>query len=259
MFQSTHPHGVRHRFPDFLDEIDRFQSTHPHGVRRAALLMAGPSVLFQSTHPHGVRPPLTHGLYRASQFQSTHPHGVRQILLPLQRSWRTGFNPRTRTGCDIPCRITLYDASGFQSTHPHGVRHITAKTTEMASVFQSTHPHGVRRRISDGVARAMPVSIHAPARGATDRIRGTAHAATFQSTHPHGVRPPLSTRSSYSSCFNPRTRTGCDEDALTGILQPLGFNPRTRTGCDDLLAEQKKFYEVSIHAPARGATSMPGK
>ena len=33
MFQSTHPHGVRHlRTAKFLS-LSKFQSTHPHGVR----------------------------------------------------------------------------------------------------------------------------------------------------------------------------------------------------------------------------------
>ena len=33
LFQSTHPHGVRHPFLRLLILVLRFQSTHPHGVR----------------------------------------------------------------------------------------------------------------------------------------------------------------------------------------------------------------------------------
>ena len=36
------------------------------------------------------------------------------------------------------------------------------------------------------------VSIHAPARGATERNLITAESAKFQSTHPHGVRLKVS-------------------------------------------------------------------
>ena len=35
MFQSTHPHGVRHRKRKQDEEIQEFQSTHPHGVRHS--------------------------------------------------------------------------------------------------------------------------------------------------------------------------------------------------------------------------------
>jgi len=99
---------------------------------------------------------------------------------------------------------------------------------------------------------------------------------TFQSTHPHGVRHYHSSMKPKLSCFNPRTRTGCDQ-ALEHTGWPGGcFNPRTRTGCDlstcmwrrwrycfnprtrtgcDAGKEYKwRRCEVSIHAPARGAT-----
>jgi len=36
-----------------------------------------------------------------------------------------------------------------------------------------------------------------------------------------------------------------------------GFNPRTRTGCDDTLQRKSARDEVSIHAPAQGATPRP--
>ena len=34
LFQSTHPHGVRHNVLEQSDWTSKFQSTHPHGVRR---------------------------------------------------------------------------------------------------------------------------------------------------------------------------------------------------------------------------------
>ena len=63
----------------------------------------------------------------------------------------------------------------------------------------------------------------------------TTSARAFQSTHPHGVRRFASLFKSITKCFNPRTRMGCDlrEDAAS-------FD-------ED---------EVSIHAPAWGATSL---
>ena len=82
----------------------------------------------------------------------------------------------------------------------------------------------------------MPVSIHAPAWGATISIITAIHSrAIFQSTHPRGVRPSTSARSDWSpDHFNPRTRVGCDRHALGGKLHVVN---------------------ISIHAPAWGATT----
>ena len=78
VFQSTHPHGVRHanRFADMSN--DMFQSTHPHGVRHIIMAKQNLFVPFQSTHPHGVRPP----------------------PVRICKTANTSFNPRTHMGCD---------------------------------------------------------------------------------------------------------------------------------------------------------------
>ena len=86
---------------------------------------------------------------RARLFQSTHPRGVRRYGHGRRRSV-AGFNPRTRVGCDV-----YRDA---------------AKRGE--DMFQSTHPRGVRRRISSPIPSRFPVSIHAPAWGATTAWEG---------------------------------------------------------------------------------------
>ncbi len=77
----------------------------------------------------------------------------------------------------------------------------------------------------------------------------------FQPTHPHGVRRRTrGLHSRHNPSFNPRTRTGCDDDVGDVLCYPLmfqpthphgvrrsrrivlsflrSFNPRTRTGCD---------------------------
>ena len=83
------------------------------------------------------------------------------------------------------------------------------------------------------VESAVAVSIHAPARGATSISPG-------DSTH--------------VTCFNPRTRTGCDLPDKDPSWPCGGFNPRTRTGCDVPCSSRSFYEDVSIHAPARGAT-----
>src|SRR6185437_14903080 len=134
-----------------------------------------------------------------------------------------------------------------------------------------------------GIIKPVPVSIHAPARGATaltrlrypqrhrfnprartgrdwpyariwsrhrlfqsTRPHGARHpahrgfrkAGTFQSTRPHGARPSISESPSRGEpCFNPRARTGRDWRTAVGRAEHLN---------------------VSIHAPARGATPTCG-
>ena len=143
-------------------------------------------------------------------FQSTHPHGVRPCL-----------------------RLCLMLLRAFQSTHPHGVRQSIMIFTASVIGFQSTHPHGVRRLRTQFSDFALPVSIHAPTRGATNSRLYTIYKC---------IR------------FNPRTHTGCDARMRERFRRKYGFNPRTHTGCDCTRYQRPKRPRVSIHAPTRGAT-----
>ena len=101
------------------------------------------------------------------------------------------------------------------------------------------------------------VSIHAPARGATSngyRIEGDKE---FQSTHPRGVRHPHDVRHRQRIRFNPRTREGCDgmRVTLNGILRMFQSTHPRGVRQDDF--GEGRWTLVSIHAPARGATSIP--
>ena len=147
--------------------------------------------------------------------------------------------------------------------------------------------------------RIRRISIHAPARGATNNPNYHARQHNeFQSTLPHGERRQEITRRQSIINFNPRSRTGSDDSVLwetnapvnfnprsrtgsdlqptsriassnhfnprsrTGSdftrLQPVpdivNFNPRSRTGSDIGMITSQKMMQISIHAPARGAT-----
>jgi hypothetical protein len=78
-------------------------------------------------------------------------------------------------------------------------------------MFQSTLPHGERLCLKFIVTLPIVVSIHAPARGATNYITGL----DFN-----------------SRCFNPRSRTGSDGEMNDTGADTTGFNPRSRTGSD---------------------------
>ena len=100
----------------------------------------------------------------------------------------------------------------------------------MEMVFQSTRPHGARLHWQYCVMW-MCVSIHAPARGATQRTG-------------HWMQ---------RNCFNPRARTGRDRRKKRNwhvntfqSTRPHGARLGEKDNGDLVL--------VSIHAPARGAT-----
>jgi len=144
----------------------------------------------------------------------------------------------------------------FQSTHPHGVRLTIAMVGLGCRLFQSTHPHGVRQKC---------------------KVCGQADGL-FQSTHPHGVRPcPLVRRLDRSESFNPRTRTGCDQNRPKRVVGGRRFQSTHPHGVRRRLAKKEVTFMlfqsthphgvrqnetcephsariVSIHAPARGAT-----
>ena len=89
-------------------------------------------------------------------------------------------------------------------------------------------------RASRAASALLNVSIHAPTRGATAEYYAVVSAeAQFQSTHPRGVRP-----------------TTCN-DTHAGMKRFQSTHPRgVRRDSRVIL----KDYEVSIHAPTRGAT-----
>jgi len=165
----------------------------------------------------------------------------------------TGFNPRTRTGCDRRIFLEPVHAFCFNPRTRMGCDLIFAPLLNVTTV-----------------------SIHAPARGATGEAEIDNLVREFQSTHPHGVRPTIfkyniwiirfqSTHPHgvrhiilplWRRCcrFNPRTRTGCDFPFFFAVVNNQSFNPRTRTGCDQAAIEDYLAALISIHAPARGAT-----
>ena len=281
IFQSTHPRGVRPSMiglchmgiPNFNPRTREgcdtpkampfpvnfiFQSTHPRGVRHYIDGEIIYKKVFQSTHPRGVRQgdPLHHNLH--IRFQSTHPRGVRQVLTQITRVF-----PR------------------FQSTHPRGVRRTRTITADGSQRFQSTHPRGVRLCIEGALFSTLPISIHAPARGATcPPSLMSAARWQFQSTHPRGVRRHnLPSRGGEYQYFNPRTREGCDDrlpDLIEqprpisihaparGATRPSGwlphrlhnFNPRTREGCDTSSIDSDTYNKVFQSTHPRGVRPL---
>ncbi len=195
-----------------------------------------PNEMFQSTRPRGARLAQykpsrkpgrvsIHAPARGATGQK--PHGDRRLQ---------GFNPRARAGRDAAQKIVDRHAELFQSTRPRGARRVYQR-----------HWH-----------RDPAVSIHAPARGATrdrwpsseflirfnpraragrdqNQVETTVAAGMFQSTRPRGARR-----------------------GSPGRKQPSVWFQSTRPRGARLLRDEQQCVarRVSIHAPARGATSQ---
>ena len=190
LFQFTHPGGVRRSPRKRGGLIGRFQFTHPGGVRRVALPCSRADISV-SIHAPGRGATISISrLIAIHSFQFTHPGGVRQLLSAgVSRSQTVSIHAPGRgatQAVDIPDGLTLV------SIHAPG-RGATVVLAQAcgAPQFQFTHPGGVRRDVYPHALPLTLVSIHAPGRGATQ------------------VDSPSN---STETCFNSRTREGCDAD-----------------------------------------------
>ncbi len=166
----------------------------------------------------------------------------------------------------------------FQSTRPRGARRRPRIDRREYPMFQSTRPRGARRRIDLIYSEAERVSIHAPARGATPAIPGSmpitgsfnprARAGRdkrchdsrkqmieFQSTRPRGARRAGSGRKLCALLFQSTRPRGARLKLLIDVVERghVSIHAPAR-GATSLPLSGTRSYPVSIHAPARGAT-----
>ena len=101
------------------------------------------------------------------------------------------------------------------------------------------------------------VSIHAPTKGATQADTCSSLSFLFQSTLPRRERliSPRGLRTHRG--FNPRSHEGSDTGSQGFLSSTSCFNPRSHEGSDVVLSFYQSFPKVSIHAPTKGATSLP--
>ena len=169
------------------------------------------------------------------------------------------FNPRAREGRDHPAFEPFMRPVEFQSTRPRGARH-------------GRRAHG---------QNLGPVSIHAPARGATPtcrRVRPTDRCFNPRAREGRDIRA----RGRRSTCrrFNPRAREGRDSGATSttratcwfqstrprgarpahgtgGWESGMRFNPRAREGRDRYLSAWRQRLEQFQSTRPRGARRLP--
>jgi hypothetical protein len=103
-----------------------------------------------------------------------------------------------------------------------------------------------------------PISIHAPAWGATGLVREVFRLVRdFNPRSRMGSDEVIVFRGAVFRDFNPRSRMGSDGQDMHTDSWQRDFNPRSRMG-SDLLKSIFCFLRscISIHAPAWGATNQ---
>ena len=134
----------------------------------------------------------------------------------------------------------------FQSTRPRGARRVTVVDEDGDEMFQSTRPRGARPDEDSAQGGSWPVSIHAPAWGATSYIVPFCKKNVPVSIHAPawGATRMLRTSARGLPSFNPRARVGRDSRSWLARRRMRCFNPRARVGRD---------------ARPRGQTSDPSR
>jgi len=166
-------------------------------------------------------------------FQSTRPRGARRTI-PLAMVLISSFqSTRPRGARPTLVAAVLASFSGFNPRARVGRDPYTATYSRNGAEFQSTRPRGARHFWLKFGCLVSVVSIHAPAWGATPPMVQVALTTLFQSTRPRGARPRTSCISALMLTFQSTRPRG----ARLGRRSVLGYR-----------------YQVSIHAPAWGAT-----
>ena len=100
------------------------------------------------------------------------------------------------------------------------------------------------------------ISIHAPARGATATASvGFARFVNFNPRSREGSDGPSDVTLLTVPVFQSTLPRGERHLPQTRCPENVYFNPRSREGSDEDVTTKVDSLEISIHAPARGATS----
>jgi len=252
--------GRDRRGEPMLLHLVQFQSTRPRGARPSCPIAGDPPFAVSIHAPARGATTARRRILRRSWFQSTRPRGARPAGSGRQKGERQ-----------------------FQSTRPRGARQTFRGDLGLGFQFQSTRPRGARPRVPSDQRVLRVVSIHAPARGATaegdpvgthfkcfnpraragrDKITAANPSAfsLFQSTRPRGARPSYRLLRDLAVEFQSTRPRGARPSRMNGrtwirsfqSTRPRGARPPHRP-CDCANGE------VSIHAPARGATLSIGR
>ena len=196
------------------------------------LLMLTQTLRFQSTLPRGERQFALYKLSATIDFNPRSHEGSDDTIFRRDVCFLY-FNPRSHEGSDPNENQDYWANTGFQSTLPRGERPQCKVIGYTVSNFNPRSHEGSDCHTHKERQFSVPISIHAPTRGATLQIvirqhrrcdfnprshEGSDNAydhtlfliTTFQSTLPRGERRGMTSVVSNQKDFNPRSHEGSD-------------------------------------------------
>ena len=131
--------------------------------------------------------------------------------------------------------------------------------TQSVVLFQSTLPRGERRRARFPFLLSNPISIHAPARGATEVMGTASFDVLFQSTLPRGERRIVGNLQRQPERFQSTLPRG-ERPMLKRERRAKWKFQSTLPRGERRWPPPRRWpqHNISIHAPARGATKSLG-
>ena len=145
----------------------------------------------------------------------------------------------------------------FQSTLPRRERHLVRQRWDKSRKFQSTLPRRERLEAVVFFLELVVISIHAPAKGATNRYKNFWLTSGFQSTLPRRERRYRLIAFIYIIIISIHAPAkGATTETIWYCSIIPDFNPRSREGSDKMVEHLQGFSSISIHAPAKGATAI---
>ena len=142
---------------------------------------------------------------------------------------------------------------GFQSTPPHGRRRFLTSSIGDGRRFQSTPPHGRRQNLTKLEDPTDGVSIHASAREATSLLL-TCDIVKIVSIHA-SAREATYCDDTVKKCIIVSIHASAREATSTGTSKAVvlpRFNPRLRTGGDEDILALTTNYLMFQSTPPHG-------
>ena len=168
------------------------------------------------------------------------------------------FNPRSREGSDSSVAKIVVSSDGFQSTLPRRERPGAGEITSRKATISIHAPAKGATDIRIPKGYYLDISIHAPAKGATwQEHKEEIKDAIFQSTLPRRERRspkrkrPSGPRFQSTLPRRERRKWGTVHDKGTEFQSTLPRRERHRP-----VDVESRSRTISIHAPAKGATSL---
>jgi len=244
--------SVRHRSTG----ICVASSVLPRGERPPGGPCPGVQLMFRSTLPRGERQP-DKSMVRQPLHVSIHAPARGAATMRRCGRWSIMcFDPRSRAGSDHAQSVHEVGRGEFRSTLPRGERPTPCQALTSITPFRSTLPRGERPRGLTIKAGTFVFRSTLPRGERRWYYHADISRNQFRSTLPRGERRRALRSIGVARCFDPRSRAGSD---LRDILRRGGFSvfrstlPRGERR--PIVPQHTPHLAVSIHAPARGATS----